>query len=278
MTKSPAWFDLKRYSVLLDISNYELFQQVYFRIRLLTDPWPENEWLLSDHWFSQISKGTVCLETESVNVFGRTYQEFSAKEHNIIPSMDSTHHVSPISVNQLQNYSDIIDEEKENNPAFLGYASISEIMRDELGLVGLDEKKTVEMHIAIDLGASDKMIVDELVALLPKWRAQLGFNGAIQRTNGKTAQSFIKKLIDYKTIQTLDLYLWCKLQKISRYSVPELCELLFNSSESLVTPKQMHETHLKFMESLYSNIFYNTMQRWLMDDANARRLVKNSLL
>lgn len=141
MKKAPGWFDINRYSALLNISNSAFFQQVSFRMRLLSDPFSENEWLLSDHWFDQVSKGVVYLETESVDVFGRTYQEFSTNEHNIVPSMDSTHYISPISVNQLQNYSDIIRREKENNSAFLGYASISEIMRDELVLVGLDEKK-----------------------------------------------------------------------------------------------------------------------------------------
>lgn len=278
MKKAPEWFDPKRYTELLDISNCELFQQVSFRTRLLADPLPENEWRLSDHWFSQVSKGIVCLETESVNIFGRTYQEFSAKEHNIIPSMDSTHHVSPISVNQLQNYSDIIRQEKEINSAFFGYASISQVMRDELGLVGLNEEKTVQMHIAIDLGASDRAIINQLEALLPKWRAKLAFNESQYRKNDKTAQPFIKKLVDYKTIQTLDLFLWCKLLKKSRYTVPTLCKILFDSPENTVMPKHMHETHMKFLDSLYSNTFLNVMHTWLMDDANAQRLVRNSLL
>lgn len=278
MKKAPGWFDINRYSALLNISNSAFFQQVSFRMRLLSDPFSENEWLLSDHWFDQVSKGVVYLETESVNVFGRTYQEFCAKEHNIIPSMDSTHHVSPISVNQLQNYSDIIRQEKENNSAFFGYASISQVMRDELGLVGLNEEKTVQMHIAIDLGPSDRAIINQLEALLPKWRAQLAFNESQDRKNDKTAQSYIKKLVDYKTIQTLDLFLWCKLSKKSRYTVPTLCKILFDSPENTVIPKHMHETHMKFLDSLYSNTFLNAMHTWLMDDANAQRLVRNSLL
>lgn len=278
MKKAPEWFDINRYSALLNISNSLFFQQVSFRMRLLSDPFSENEWLLSEHWFSQISTGKVCLETDSIDAFSRTYQEFSEKEHNIVPSMDSTHYVSPISVNQLQNYSDIIRQEKENNSAFLGYASISQIMRDELGLVGLDEKMTVQMHVAIDLSASDKAIINELEVLLPKWRAQLDFHGSKQRKNDKTAKSFIKKLIDYKTIETLDLFLWCKLAKTSHYSVPELCKILFDSPEHMVMPKHMHETHMKFLDSLYSNTFFNAMHTWLMDDASARRLVKNSLL
>jgi len=276
MKKLPSWFDLGKYDVFLQIKNFVLIQQVEYRCYLLFFVEPENEEHRLQDWYEQVSSGIVHLYNDGSNLTSPSYRQYAYERFNVKPGMDELRYVYPTNVNRLAGLSEMVQEEINLTSTYLGHASVSDVVAKRARLVDAQLNAYVEMHLTIDLSGSDKEILRMIATLLPEWRKHLNFAEPSRTKNERSAETTIKKIIEYKILPMLDLLLWCKLQSIEKYTVPFLSQVLFQDLPAPPTAKQMHETHLIFLDSLKEEEFSKTMDTWLADEKNANRLVKTT--
>lgn len=265
----PDWFDLKNYSTLPQLKCFDFLIQLEIRIGALKyakhcntlttkeeqEKFDNQSWLWDNYnnWLSLVPEGEVVFTYEQeLDENGNPQQNFT---------LPFTRRVKPLNFHSLNRY--YFDAVKkgfieENGYVHANYFESSVSIHNQIDTKSNEYTKYCfgngKILSEIDIANyRDEEILRHIEKMLPLWRKQLGIiiPPAPKR---KPNTSKIRKLLDYKTIQLLDLLIWEQISHM-KISGEYLSQLLFppHLEENVLDGKQVNETIRTFAESFVEN-------------------------
>lgn len=263
----PPWYVREEYAPLYELPAIELVEQVALRTEVLKTL-PENRefarrlrnhgysaypWILEDglfledraagprlplrdkfqqfvHMMKMREEYHTDVELAPIVKLLEGMREFTDVRH------DRTLAVKPLSECDAQNL--LPDTNSQSDSHFLIAM-----------LQPLDKAGNAKIHIAIDLRYPDEAILQDIRALLPKWRKRLKAYSVRRRPRG----NFTKWAKKRRVVEFLDLFIWSRLNGFT-YTNSELCDLVFPEGGS-IDPDNIKKT---ILNDIHTN---------LMDDA-----------
>ncbi len=234
----PDWFSLDKYRTLNSNDSEQLFHQAASRLALLKsldniDPtqepmsdteidsdWPKTCVDFEDlcSWENIKKDGVISKESTELMESSILGESFGSSEELAEPPtkyaekyLNSTHVIFPLK---------LIDAE------FIGYEARKKIeavenkTEDCLKIpLSFDVRKNYDIecgdgkniHLAISLKASDNEILGQLKRLMPLYRANL----ECAEPESLFKKSDLKRIIDFKVIELLDLKIWSKIHNLN---------------------------------------------------------------
>lgn len=209
----PSWFDLSNYDRLLDDSYDEvnLLYQVSVRSALIRSICDEGE----------LKRAGYLESWESIKCLG-----LIPKEEYFVPKVFVGNVVKPISLDEAILIGDIaktIREMMESISKVEPENKEVEICRKMLKSHALQryfdfsrsiffseevDNSPENLHLVVNTLASDKDITLELETILEEHRSKL----EVQVSDNIFRQSVVRKIVDYRIIPILDLFIWEKLE------------------------------------------------------------------
>jgi len=260
-----AWFDLKNYDLLLDITLGELISQVEYR----SSYWGETDYA-DDSWDENavirfITEGLIILEygsliksygddeehiqamdeDSSLTIF--TKEKRLARSSSIAPINVSTLMVADSAARKMELY------KNDNN----GDSLIE--TKHMLSCISLFDVPFLSNKIWANIylnDYTDEQILSDLKALLPKWREETGWYGP-KKPEWRVGEGSFVKLISHRVIPLMDLMIWERHSGV-RIKDAVLAHIL--SGNEIKGEEQIRKTLKGFLRVASSNAYHEELR------------------
>lgn len=265
----PKWFSYERYNQLSGLTKGRFLKQVYFRIASIHDfhDGVERGVPMDELFENSIVVDESMMRLEDLNDF-HNMEEYDEINNGLVGCGG----ISPMSIGSASMIVDSgwINEhraefELRQEQVRTGYIDTDdlELMSDEFyAPLSLHLKKNHDetgVYSYIDLDYSDEFLIEDLKRVLPMWRKAMGEidGGDSVKINFDV---LLKKSLEYRVVQILDLKLWAMENEIS---VPNsvIVAAVYPLGEK--GEYQLIQTVNKFIEKILSKKYTDKIQRYI---------------
>jgi hypothetical protein len=257
----PKSFDLEKYKALDNMSDKDLFRQIYWRMDDLRATYKEfhNCWVCygSDYPLYE-TVGDPFGELKESDFFVEKQKEYQNKEKQSLLTLSYGDGIRPVDRFLVS----LISEMEAENGCYKGGPIIidkdegHELIEQDNGLFWQVMREPVNLLndcvdgllISVDLDNRDDLLIESFSSLLKRWRKELNIPEPRKPIAGGW-ESIRKKIIEYKIIPLIDLLAWEKSSD-SKISLGVLAVALFPDGEK--DSIMIAQTIKPFLEKLMS--------------------------
>ena len=231
----PKEFDLKKYEGIENLSDKDLFRQIYWRMEWKAKTWSDDlatyflehgcQLPLSDHDpFGEIKNE---LPYEYYDQF-KGGKDFVDRYHSHLKEnkrLSTGYGIGLLTRFEVMHISQALDQngDRKGKPFSISDEEVNELLKDDIANHGKlssyisDPVSLImggELYVSINLDVPDEILISDMKNLLPKWRSELGIDAEeIQLNNSWSV--IRKKIIEYNVLPYIDLHLWSSIKGTS---------------------------------------------------------------
>lgn len=253
----PTWFDINRYSVLHELTDNELIDQLIVRrdsrdrdFNFLMSLCDELRSLIANEYQKIFENVIRVLDTSTFHMEKAKRKKYSNLQMTGVGGIDP---LRLIDVMHLHKKAEMYISENE----------ISRSLRGQKRAVSKTIVDNDTLMLNIDMTWPDEVLIQDFKTLLPIWRKELDYEVGNDINIISSWGVIKKKILDYKVILLLDLQDWASVFNVN-ITNRVMAQALFTDGEYDST--NLSQTIKPFIENLLADFSIEKMKRKAMDE------------